>query len=147
MGPGTFSPEAEESPMILSVVVPCYNEEAAIRLFYEAISAMLRPLMEDGAVTPEFIFVDDGSGDSTRAALKDLAARDSRVRYIIFSRNFGKEAALLAGLQKARGRYVVAMDADLQDPPSLIPSMLQAVASGEFDCAGSRRVTRKGEPP
>lgn len=133
--------------MILSVVVPCYNEEAAIRLFYEAISAMLRPLMEDGAVTPEFIFVDDGSGDSTRAALKDLAARDSRVRYIIFSRNFGKEAALLAGLQKARGRYVVAMDADLQDPPSLIPSMLQAVASGEFDCAGSRRVTRKGEPP
>ncbi|MDR1216683.1 MAG: glycosyltransferase family 2 protein [Treponema sp.] len=133
--------------MIVSVVVPCYNEESAINLFYDEMIRALKPLMETKSVTLEFIFVDDGSGDSTRAVLRDLAAQDSRVRYIIFSRNFGKEAALLAGLQKAQGEYIVTIDADLQDPPALVPSMFEAVASGEFDCAGSRRITRKGEPP
>jgi glycosyltransferase involved in cell wall biosynthesis len=133
---------------MISIVVPCYNEEAAILLLYEKIVKVFschRETLEGAAL--EFIFVDDGSVDSTRGVLKDLAARDSRVRYIIFSRNFGKESALLAGLRKARGRYIITMDADLQDPPDLIPAMLKAVDSGEYDCAGSRRVTRKGEPP
>jgi glycosyltransferase involved in cell wall biosynthesis len=134
--------------MIISVVVPCYNEEASIFLFYEETIKTLTSHMEvQETVTPEFIFVDDGSVDSTGAVLKKLAAQDSRVQYIIFSRNFGKEAALLAGLKKAQGQYIITIDADLQDPPALIPSMLKAVASGEFDCAGSRRITRKGEPP
>ncbi|MDR1127339.1 MAG: glycosyltransferase family 2 protein [Treponema sp.] len=133
--------------MIVSVVVPCYNEESTIHLFYDEMIRALKPLMETKSVTPEFIFVDDGSGDLTRAVLRRLASQDVRVRYIIFSRNFGKEAALLAGLQKAQGEYIVTIDADLQDPPWLVPSMFEAVASGEFDCAGSRRITRKGEPP
>jgi glycosyltransferase involved in cell wall biosynthesis len=134
--------------MIISVVVPCYNEESAVSIFYDEMIKILAANMEtQETITSEFIFVDDGSVDSTCAVLKNLALRDSRVRYIIFSRNFGKEAALLAGLRKSRGQYIITMDADLQDPPSLIPSMFKAVASGEFDCAGSRRITRKGEPP
>ncbi|MDR2783339.1 MAG: glycosyltransferase family 2 protein [Treponema sp.] len=137
--------------MTLSIVVPCYNEEGSVLLFYEKITEILATSMETWEITPEFIFVDDGSVDSTAATLKNLAAKDSRVRYIIFSRNFGKEAALLAGLKKALrgggGELIITMDADLQDPPALIPPMLQAVDSGKFDCAGSRRITRKGEPP
>jgi glycosyltransferase involved in cell wall biosynthesis len=134
--------------MTISIVVPCYNEDAVILLFYEKIIEALSERMETQEnITPEFIFVDDGSIDSTFGVLKNLAAKDSRVRYIIFSRNFGKESALLAGLRKARGQYIITMDADLQDPPELIPEMFKAVASGEFDCAGSRRVTRQGEPP
>jgi glycosyltransferase involved in cell wall biosynthesis len=129
----------------LSLIVPCYNEEAAIPLFYtDAISALASLTMEKGF---EFIFVNDGSKDNTLNILRCLAAGDSRVHYISFSRNFGKEAALLAGLQAAKGAYIATLDADGQDPPSLIPQMLEAVASGEYDCAGTRRVTRKGEPP
>ncbi|GMO34327.1 MAG: glycosyltransferase family 2 protein [Termitinemataceae bacterium] len=101
----------------------------------------------DSAKSAEFIFIDDGSTDHTLAALKNLARQDSRVHYISLSRNFGKEAALLAGLQAAHGQIVVTLDADLQDPPSLIPQMLEPVSSGEYDCAGTRRVSRKGEPP
>jgi glycosyltransferase involved in cell wall biosynthesis len=97
-------------------------------------------------VSAEFVFVDDGSIDGTAETLRGLAASDGRVHFIVFSRNFGKEAALLAGLQKARGAFIATLDADLQDPPSLIPQMLEAVESGEYDCAGTRRVTRKGEP-
>jgi glycosyltransferase involved in cell wall biosynthesis len=134
--------------MTISVVVPCYNEESSISLFYEKTTEILTAHLEmQEPITPEFIFVDDGSADATSGVLKKLAAQDSRVRYIVFSRNFGKEAALLAGLKKAQGQYIITMDADLQDPPSLIPPMLKAVDSGEFDCAGSRRITRKGEPP
>jgi glycosyltransferase involved in cell wall biosynthesis len=103
--------------------------------------------LEKKSVNAEFIFIDDGSRDKTLTVLKNLAAYDERVRYIAFSRNFGKEAALLAGLRKARGRYVVTLDADLQDPPALIPQMLDAAGSGEYDCAGTRRINRKGEPP
>ncbi|MDR0711474.1 MAG: glycosyltransferase [Prevotellaceae bacterium] len=131
----------------ISFVAPCFNEEAALHRFYEEITRIASALNENGqASTCELIFVDDGSVDATASILRDFALRDERVRYLIFSRNFGKEAALLAGLRKARGRYVVTLDADLQDPPSLIPEMLAAVASGEFDCAGTRRITRKGEP-
>jgi glycosyltransferase involved in cell wall biosynthesis len=131
----------------ISFVAPCFNEEATLHRFYEEITCIASALNEDGQASAcELIFVDDGSVDATASILRDFALRDGRVRYLVFSRNFGKEAALLAGLRKARGRYVVTLDADLQDPPSLIPAMLAAVASGEFDCAGTRRVTRKGEP-
>jgi glycosyltransferase involved in cell wall biosynthesis len=127
----------------LSCVVPCLNEEAGVSLFYEEAVKTLAGI----GVPFEFIFVDDGSTDGTLGALRLLADRDERVRYVSFSRNFGKEAALLAGLQAARGEYIATLDADLQDPPSLIPQMLDAVAAGGFDSAGCRRVNRKGEPP
>ena len=133
----------ESGSVYISCVVPCFNEEAIVSLFYEeAVKALAQV---DGRV--EFIFVDDGSKDNTLETLRRLAQADGRVRYISFSRNFGKEAALLAGLRAARGEYVATLDADLQDPPSLIPQMLQAVTIDGFDCAGSRRVDRVGEPP
>ena len=95
----------------------------------------------------EFIFVDDGSKDKTLAVARRLHAEDARVRYVSFSRNFGKEAAIYAGLQAARGDYVATLDADLQDPPALLPQMLDALRTGDYDCAATRRTTRKGEPP
>jgi len=132
----------------LSVVVPCYNEEATIPLFHEEMVKQISLLKEAKIIEDyEFVFVDDGSKDSTAKLLQNLSRQDDHVRYIILSRNFGKEAALFAGLQKATGAYTVVMDADLQDPPALVPQMLEAVRSGEFDCAGTRRVTRQGEPP
>ena len=127
----------------ISLVVPCFNEEESVREFYEeAVKAL-----ESIGGTAEFIFVDDGSTDGTLGVLREIAGRDSRIRYISFSRNFGKEAALLAGLRAARGEYIATLDADLQDPPSLLSAMLEAVAVDGFDCAGSRRVNRVGEPP
>jgi len=132
----------------LSVVVPCYNEEATLLLFYEEMLKHFSSLMETGVLDGyEFVFVDDGSADLSASLIRDLARRNDRVRYIILSRNFGKEAAIFAGLRKASGQYVVVMDADLQDPPSLIPQMLEVVSAGEVDCAGTRRITRRGEPP
>ena len=131
----------------LSIIVPCYNEEATLPLFYDEMIKQLVSLTEtDKLESYEFVFVDDGSKDLTASLLQNLANQNEYVHYIILSRNFGKEAAILAGMQKATGQYVVVIDADLQDPPSLIPQMLQIVCSGEFDCAGTRRVTRKGEP-
>ncbi|MDR0487059.1 MAG: glycosyltransferase family 2 protein [Treponema sp.] len=127
----------------LSLVVPCFNEEAAIPLFYDETARICASLNEQS----ELIFVDDGSKDNTLDILRRLADQDGRVHYISFSRNFGKEAALLAGLQAAQGKYIATLDADGQDPPSLIPQMLKAVVSGEYDCAGTRRITRAGEPP
>lgn len=127
----------------LSIVVPCYNEEAGLARFYDAASAVCDGL--DARV--EFIFVDDGSRDGTLTALKGLAERDGRVRWLALSRNFGKEAALFAGLEHARGDYVAVMDADLQDPPELLPELLDIVRGGGYDCAAVRRVDRKGEPP
>jgi len=132
----------------LSVVVPCYNEEDSIPFFYEEMITQISSLMETGILEKyEFVFIDDGSKDSTASVLRELAGKDKQIHYIIFSRNFGKEAAMLAGLQKASSQYAVIMDVDLQDPPALVPQMLETVRSGEFDCAGTRRVTRKGEPP
>jgi glycosyltransferase involved in cell wall biosynthesis len=131
----------------LSFVIPCFNEESTIIAFYnealEVISALSKS-MKDFSV--ELIFVDDGSKDKTLNILKNLSKKDNNVHYIAFSRNFGKEAAMLAGLQKANGQYIVTLDSDLQDPPSLIIKMFEAVVSGDYDCARSRRVTRKGEP-
>jgi glycosyltransferase involved in cell wall biosynthesis len=130
---------------LLTIIVPCCNEEAAIPLFYAETIKTFSGLQPEKEF--ELVFVDDGSKDNTLAVLRNLAAEDNRVHYISFSRNFGKEAAILAGLQAARGAYIATLDADGQDPPALIPRMLEAVCSGEAACAGTRRVTRKGEPP
>ena len=128
----------------ITVAVPCYNEEPALDAFFEATSAVAAQMPY---VEFEFLFIDDGSRDGTLYKILALADRDSRVKYISFSRNFGKEAGIYAGLENATGDYVVIMDADLQDPPALLPEMYRAVTQEGYDCVGSRRVTRKGEPP
>lgn len=127
----------------LSVVVPCFNEQEAVPIFYNEVKKVLVTLKAEY----EIIFIDDGSSDKTLEEVKELSEKDKCVHYVSFSRNFGKEAAMYAGLKKAAGDYVVIMDVDLQDPPSLIPEMLSAVRSGEFDSAATRRTNRKGEPP
>ena len=128
---------------LLSVIVPCYNEEEALPHFYEEMVRIQPKLSE---VNLEMIFVDDGSRDKTLEVMRTLATKDSRVRFVSFSRNFGKEAAILAGLKASRGDFVALMDADLQDPPDLLPEMYVAVTQEGFDNAATRRVTRKGEP-
>lgn len=128
----------------LTMVVPAYNEEEALPIFY---AEALRVEKELPGVEIKYLFIDDGSSDGTLEVLRDLHKKDARVRYVSFSRNFGKEAAIYAGLQNATGDYVAILDADLQDPPSLLPEMLQAIEEEGYDCVGSRRVTRKGEPP
>ena len=130
---------------ILSLVVPCFNEEEALPVFYETAEQELEVLRSRYEI--EYIFIDDGSKDATLAGIRNLAEKDKSVHYISFSRNFGKEAALYAGLERSSGDITVTLDVDLQDPPSLIPEMVNAVTQEGFDCAGSRRVTRKGEPP
>ncbi len=133
--------------MLISLVVPCYNEEEAMPLFYAEASRVAAEMKTSHGADFEFIFVDDGSKDRTLAVAKELREKDHRVRYVSFSRNFGKEAGIYAGLQAAKGDYVALLDADLQDPPSLLPEMMDALQSGEYDCAATRRTTRKGEPP
>ena len=133
--------------MLLSIVVPCFNEQEALPLFYKEITRVAAEMKESHGAEFEFIFVDDGSTDDTLAIARRLHRGDSRVRYISFSRNFGKEAGILAGLKASKGDYVALMDADLQDPPALLPQMLDCVKSGEYDCAATRRTTRQGEPP
>lgn len=130
----------------LSIIVPCYNEEESVPLFYaEAIKQA--PFFASKGVELEFIFVNDGSRDKTVEVVKSLREKDERVHLISFSRNFGKEAAILAGFEKASGDLVVLMDADLQDPPALLPQMYTHIAEEGYDTVGSRRVTRTGEPP
>lgn len=131
--------------IILSIVVPCFNEQEAIPKFYEETNRVLSEMKHFDS--SEYIFVDDGSTDKTIEILHTLSAKDSRVHFVSFSRNFGKEAALYAGLQKATGKFTAVMDADLQDPPSLLPQMLSSLQDENFDCAATRRVTRKNEPP
>lgn len=127
----------------LSIVVPCYNEATAIPLFYPTVEKVVRQIP---ALAIEYWFVDDGSADATLAAMRKLqAAAPDRVHYLAFSRNFGKEAALYAGLQAATGDYVVVMDADLQDPPDFLPRMYELLQSGDYDCIGTRRTDRTGE--
>ncbi|MCD7807004.1 MAG: glycosyltransferase family 2 protein [Lachnospiraceae bacterium] len=130
---------------LLSVVVPCYNEEENIALFYEEFIKN-QPYFAKRGMEFEMIYVDDGSKDHTREEIRKLHERDSRVRMISFSRNFGKEAGLLAGFEHTRGDYIVAMDVDLQDPPALLPEMFSYIDEG-YDSVATRRVTRKGEPP
>lgn len=132
---------------LLSIVVPCYNEEQALPYFYKEITKLADKMSKAFNLNFEYIFVDDGSKDKTAENLKDMAKKDRRVKFISFSRNFGKEAGLLAGLENAKGDYIAVMDADLQDPPHLLEEMYEALTTGDYDCAAARRVTRKGEPP
>ncbi len=125
----------------LSVIVPCYNEEETINLFYQEI----KKVVKDMKIKLELLFINDGSSDKTLEVIKELSD-DKDVKYISFSRNFGKEAAMWAGLNMASGDYVTIMDSDLQDPPSLLPEMLNIIKNENYDIVGTRRVTRKGEP-
>lgn len=133
--------------MLLSIVVPCYNEQEALPYFYKEICRVAEEMKSSHGADFEFIFVDDGSKDKTLSIARELHKQDERVRYISFSRNFGKEAGILAGLEAAKGDYVAMMDADLQDPPALLPRMLDALLEEDYDCAATRRTNRKGEPP
>jgi len=132
----------EQLDKIFSIVVPCFNEASVLQQFYSEVNSITNKI----ALKTEFVFVDDGSSDKTMEIIKILAENDDRIHYVSFSRNFGKEAALLAGLEHSTGDYVVVMDADLQDPPSMLIEMLNAVLNEDYDCAATRRVTREGEP-
>ena len=127
---------------LISVIVPCYNEEESLPLFYIETGKVLRQMTE---VDFEIICVDDGSSDKTRTIMKNLAEQDEKVRYVVFSRNFGKEAAMYAGLKEARGDYSVIMDADLQHPPALLPEMYKVVSCEDYDCCGGLRLSREGD--
>lgn len=129
---------------LLSVIVPCYNEEENIRYFYEELLKN-EAFFKERALNVEIIYVNDGSKDGTLAEIKKLHEEDERVKLLSFSRNFGKEAAIYAGFRKAAGDYVVMMDADLQDPPSLLPELFGYIDEG-YDSVATRRVSRKGEP-
>ncbi|MCR5615719.1 MAG: glycosyltransferase family 2 protein [Saccharofermentans sp.] len=131
--------------MLISLIVPCYNEEESLPHLYSALCE-IRDSESEASKAFEFIFVNDGSTDKTAEVIKDLAASDPCVRYIMFSRNFGKEAAMYAGLEKAKGDYVAIMDADMQDPPSLLPQMIKDLDDDVCDIVAARRVTREGEP-
>ena len=129
----------------ISVIVSCYNEEESLPLFYKEMERVRQKDFE--GIDFEYIFVNDGSKDKTLEEIKKLREQDKKVRYISFSRNFGKEAAMLAGLDASTGDYVTLMDADLQDPPALLRKMYDIIKNDGYDCVGTRRVTRKGEPP
>ncbi|MCD8202105.1 MAG: glycosyltransferase family 2 protein [Prevotella sp.] len=129
---------------VLSIIVPVFNEEANVRTFYTAVLDVAPQL---GDTDIEFLFIDDGSKDNTLCVVKELAANDRRVNFVSFSRNFGKESAIYAGLQYAAGDLVVIMDVDLQDPPKLLPQMLNEIHDNGYDCVGTCRTDRKGEPP
>lgn len=128
----------------ITAIVPCYNEEEALPLFYKEITRVAEEMKE---VDFEFLFINDGSKDATIDILRDLSKKDKRVRYVSFSRNFGKEAAMYAGFKEATGDYVAVMDADLQDPPALLPEMLNYIKVEGYDSVATRRVSREGEPP
>ena len=127
----------------ISIIVPVYNEEEAIKIFYDKITEVSAKMEADF----EYIFVNDGSKDKTLEIAKEYAKKDSRVRFVSFSRNFGKEAAMYAGLQASTGDYVAIMDVDLQDPPDLIPEMYETLLTTDYDCVATKRKTRKGENP
>ena len=131
---------------MISVVVPCYNEEQALPYFIQEIQKVAAEMAQK-QVELEVLLVNDGSRDGTLGLLRNYAAQYPNVRYLSFSRNFGKEAAMYAGLEHARGDYVAMMDADMQDPPSLLPQMYDLLQTGEYDSVATRRVSRKGEPP
>jgi glycosyltransferase involved in cell wall biosynthesis len=130
--------------MKLSLIIPCYNEEAALPFLYQALVDVSAELKDFDI---EYLFINDGSRDGTLSKLIELSTADSRVKYLSFSRNFGKEAAMYAGFVNASGDYVAVLDADLQDPPSLLPQMMDILRSGEYDSVATRRVSRAGEPP
>ena len=131
----------------ISLVVPCYNEQEALPYFLQEVRQVASDMADTWDVEFEMLFINDGSKDRTLDILREAALVDKRVRYISFSRNFGKEAAMYAGLKNATGDYVAIMDADMQDPPALLPEMYEALQSDEYDSVATRRVDRKGEPP
>jgi len=128
---------------MITLIIPCFNEEEAIPIYFEEMEKVKKEVNHDF----EYIFVNDGSKDRTLDILRNLAAKYPFVRYISFSRNFGKEAALYAGLQASQGALVTVMDVDLQDPPELLPQMTKMIETSDIDCVGTRRADRKGEPP
>ena len=128
---------------MISVIVPCYNEEESVPLFYQAII----PILTQTEESFELLFINDGSKDNTLNELRQLAIEDERVKYVSFSRNFGKESAMYAGFCNVSGDYIAVMDADLQDPPALLPQMIDILKSGEYDSVATRRRDRVGEPP
>ena len=135
--------QTAQKPLV-SIICPCYNEEAMLPLYFDTMQAVVFSSLTQYDF--ELILINDGSKDRTLPILRDLAQKDSRVKYISFSRNFGKEAAMYAGLKHAKGEYVCVMDCDLQDPPEMIETMLERLSTGDCDCVATRRVTRKGEP-
>lgn len=130
--------------MCISIIVPCYNEEQGLAQFYQELTSVTREMRE---YEFEYIFVDDGSEDKTLTLLKQMQRENEAVQYLSFSRNFGKESAMMAGLEAASGDWVAIMDADLQDPPEMLPQMAEILKGGEVEMVATRRVTRKGEPP
>lgn len=143
-------PHEHREAELISCVVPCYNEEASLPLFLDEMERVVREMQAHNPLEFEVVLVDDGSSDQTLRIIKERAARTSdvmRVHWLSFSRNFGKESALLAGLEHANGTYVATMDADMQDPPSLLPEMYEILRSGDYDNVATRRTTREGEPP
>lgn len=130
--------------MLISLVVPCFNEGLSIPIFYEELCKITNELSN---YEFEFLFIDDGSSDNTLELLCNYAQKDNRIKYISFSRNFGKEAAMYAGFCNSKGDYVAVMDADMQDPPSILPEMIKILEAGEYDSVATRRVNRDGEPP
>ena len=130
---------------LMSLVVPCYNEQESIPLFYKEIKR-IKNNFED-SIEIEIIFVDDGSKDNTLQVVRELSTKDEMVKYISFSRNFGKESAMYAGLEKSKGEFIAILDVDLQDPPELLIDMYKGITEEGYDCVATRRVTRKGEPP
>lgn len=132
---------------LISIVIPCFNEEESLPIFYKEICKIREKMKKEHQADFEIILVDDGSKDRTLQIMRQLANEDSGIRYLSFSRNFGKESAIYAGLKNTTGDYIAMMDADLQDPPELLLEMYEVLESGEYDCAGTRRMDRKGEPP
>ena len=129
---------------LISLIIPCYNEEQVLPILKEALLKIMNQMTD---FEFELLFINDGSKDQTLNILKSFYQEDSRMNYLSFSRNFGKEAAIYAGLQNAHGQYVALMDADMQDPPSLLPEMMKYLQTDEYDCVATRRSDRKGEPP
>ena len=126
----------------LSLVVPCYNEQEALPYFYKELKKVIKEL----PYQYEIVFVNDGSKDDTLSVLREMAREDVHVKYISFSRNFGKEAAMYAGFCNIKGRFAAVMDADMQDPPQLLPEMIDILEKDNYDSVATRRVTRQGEP-
>lgn len=130
---------------LIDIIVPCYNEEETVKIFYEEVSKTFNNYVKN--INYRIIYVNDGSTDNTLKNIKQLSNNNEKIKYISFSRNFGKESALYAGLNKSEGDYVVIMDVDLQDPPSLLPEMIDLIENSDYDIVATRRTTREGEPP
>lgn len=145
-GAGTLNTETKANNDVISIIIPCYNEEQVLPIFFDKVEEVKKRDFENKADF-EYIFVDDGSIDSTLSILKSIASSHTYVKYISFSRNFGKEAAILAGLEAASGNFATLMDADLQDSPDMLLPMYDCLKNEDYDKVGLRRTTRKGEPP